>query len=146
MPTATDGGSAGDGEPLTLGGTLANAPLPDASVTAPPLSETIDPQGLHSVLTAAKARFPLLPLYVTVSLNENALPDVQRPAYLVQAVAAVQQDGRGRDRARVLLPLARRRLRVAGRVCAAPSDRGMPSRNCLICAKVYLGIEEASCG
>ncbi len=90
---APDGGSR-----LMLPGSVVAEELPDASYTAPPESELIDAQGLRLALIEASNHYPILPIYVTeITLNENTQPDVLRPAYIVQAVHAVQaammQDG-----------------------------------------------------
>jgi len=80
------------GSPLTLPGSVVDAGLPDASYTAAPERESIDAQGLQIALIEAANHYPILPIYVTeITLNEDAQPDVLRPAYIVQAVQAVQQ-------------------------------------------------------
>ena len=62
------------------------------SYTAAPESEAIDAQGLQIALIEAANHYPILPIYVTeITLNEDAQPDVLRPAYIVQAFQAVQQ-------------------------------------------------------
>lgn len=94
---AADGGPDG-GNPLTLPGSVVATELPDASYSAAPESEAIDPQGLQLALIEASNHYPILPIYITeITLNEDTQPDVLRPAYIVQAVQAVQtammQDG-----------------------------------------------------
>ncbi len=94
---AADGGTDG-GFLLTLPGSVVATELPDASYTATPQSEDVDAQGLQLALIEAANHYPILPIYVTeITLNEDAQPDVLRPAYIVQAVQAVQaammQDG-----------------------------------------------------
>jgi beta-glucosidase len=80
------------GSPLTLPGAVVDAGLPDASYTAAPESEAIDAQDLQIAIIEAANHYPILPIYITeITLNENAQPDVLRPAYIVQAVQAVQQ-------------------------------------------------------
>ncbi len=63
----------------------------DGGFTDAPLSLPIDPGDLTAMLLLVQQAYPLVPVVVTeLSLNENAQPDVERPAYLVSAVSAVQ--------------------------------------------------------